>query len=123
MTEGADIPHGKPGFEADGSPVPIVDPDIYFDDPKAETSNTPGMDVAQILDLIIEGARNRNEIAARAVLLSMLMKRPAAPQSTAEFALLMEMPRTSAQRFRARLSQCLRGALRDLWAPRRIGDE
>lgn len=122
MHDGPDIQHKATGFNADHSPVPIVEPDIFFDDPPAKATGRTRLDAEQILDAILDGAGNPQDIAARAVVLGMLLKRPAAPKTQAEFALLMDMPRTTAQRFWARVFQCLQGSFSGLWASETIDD-
>ena len=113
MNNALDNPHAPPGFEADGRPVSIVEPDIYFDDPPAAAADTTasrfGLD--QILDMLLTGARDRDEIAARVLMLSMLLKRPAAPKNMMQFALWMDIPRTTAQRKWASILQCLQAQI------------
>jgi hypothetical protein len=117
MTDGPNSPPDGYGFDADGRPVRVVWDDNNFDDPPPETDSAAVIDAGQLLDLLIDGARDHHEIASRAAVLAMLMKRPSAPQTMAEFALLVDMPRTSAQRYWARVFQCLKGGFGDFWAP------
>jgi hypothetical protein len=109
MNDALDNPHAPPGFEADGRPVPIVEADIFFDDPPSSDgdTNVNRFDLDQTLDLLVTGAHDCDEIAARVLVLAMLLKRPAAPKSTTQFALWMNIPRTTAQRKWAAILQCL----------------
>jgi hypothetical protein len=112
MSNALDNPHAPPGFEADGRPVPIVEPDIYFDDPAAAADTTASrFDLDQTLDLLLTGARDRDEIAARVLVLSMLLNRPAAPKTMTQFALWLDIPRTTAQRKWASILQCLQAQI------------
>jgi hypothetical protein len=105
VTEGAPT-----GFE-NGAPVPAVDPEIFFDDPPPAAPRC-ALDSDQLLDLLITGARDTEEIAARALVLAMLSKRPAAPKSVAAFAAWLNIPETSGRRFWRDVSQCLQGELK-----------
>ncbi|HEY5233675.1 MAG TPA: hypothetical protein VIK35_09095 [Verrucomicrobiae bacterium] len=113
MSDALDNPHDPPGFEADGRPVPIVEPDIYFDDPPDDDADTNAsrFELVQTLDLLLVGAHNREEIAERVLVLSMLLKRPAAPKSMTQFALWMDVSRTTAQRKMASIIQCLQAQI------------
>ena len=111
MSNALNNPHAPPGFEADGRPVPIVEPDIYFDDPPAADTNASHFDLDQTLDMLLTGARDRDEIAARVLVLAMLLNRPAAPKSATQFALWMDIPRTTAQRKWASILQCLQAQI------------
>lgn len=109
MSDALDNPHAPPGFEADGRPVPIVEPDIFFDDPPVGDADTNAsrFDLVQTLDLLLVGARNRDEIAERVLVASMLAKHPAAPKSMTEFALWMDVSRPTAKRKFTSILQCL----------------
>jgi hypothetical protein len=113
MSDALDNPHDTPGFEADGRPVPIVEPDIFFDDPPAAAADTTAnrFDLDQTLDMLLVGAHDCDEIAARVLVLAMLLKRPAAPKTTMQFALWMDIPRTTAQRKWAAILQCLQAQI------------
>ena len=69
MSDDLDIQHDTPGFEADGRPVPIVEPDIYFDDPPAP-ENARGGDAVQFINAMMQGTTSLEKIGARVVLAS-----------------------------------------------------
>lgn len=125
MSDAPDNPHAPPGFEADSRPVPIVEPDIYFDDPPAGDADAPAsrFDIEQTLDMLLVGAHDRNEIAARVLMLAMLLKRPAAPKSMTQFALWLDIPRTTAQRKWASILQCLQAQISFFGHGRALVDE
>lgn len=124
MKNDADIQHkaafkgGAFAFE-NGARVAFVDP--FFEQVSEEVDDRP--DAAQLLDIILDGASGPEEIAGRALVLAMLLKRPSAPQTQTEFAVLMNMPRTSGQRFRAHILQCLQGSFSNSWAPAALDEE
>jgi len=124
MSDALDNPHAPPGFEADGRPVPIVEPDIYFDDPPDDTEPAPPrLNTSQILETILHGARNPFEISAKAVVLGMLQGCPSAPKTQTEFAALLGISRTTGQRLWARLFECLQADLAVFGHGRALVDE
>ncbi len=103
---------GAPNFDDGHARVPAVEADIFFDDPPAAPPPF-ALDSDQLLDLLITGARDTKDVAARVLVLAMLAKRPAAPKSGAAFAAWLDIPETSGRRFWRAVFQCLQGELKD----------
>ena len=70
MPLGPDNPHDDYGFDADGRPVPTVEPEIFFDDPPPETvtRSRGGMTLPQFIDFAMGGRTTLEEIGAIVVL-------------------------------------------------------
>jgi hypothetical protein len=65
-----------------------------------------------LLDTILDGTRSNDEIAANALILGMLLKRPAAPATVSEFAARLDLPRTTARRIWTAVFQSLQAKLK-----------
>ena len=69
MPDDLDIQHAAPGFEADGRPVPMAEPNIYFDDPvPVEADTLGGMDLVSFINAMMQGTTSLEQIGARVVL-------------------------------------------------------
>lgn len=101
-----------PNFDDEGAPVPSVEADVFFDDPP-DAAPRCKMDSDQLLDLLITGARDTKDIAARVLVLAVLAKRPAAPKTQKAFADWLNLPETSGRRLWRAVFQCLQGELQD----------
>lgn len=102
----------------DGERVPIVGAEIFTDEASASGESAqlapPHLDASQLLETIIHGARDMKEIAARALVLAMLLKCESAPKTATEFSLALDIKRTTGQRLWARLSSICKGNWRFL---------
>ena len=117
MNDGPDIQHkppastGLPGYAYEaGGVVPIAEPEIYGDEPPQESP--PRLDTAQLLDVILDGARNNDEIATNVLILAMLLKRPTAPATMSQFAARLDVSRTTGRRIWTAIFQSLQAKLK-----------
>jgi hypothetical protein len=117
MSEGPSIQYRPPhkgeagfGFE-DGERVPIGEAAISTDESPDTEPAPPHLDAGQLLETILHGAVDVKEIAARALILGMLLRCESAPKTATEFALALDVPRTTGQRLWARLFEYLQGEL------------
>ena len=95
----------------DGSLVPITSPETATDETPDNFPRPATLDACQLLATILRGAKNTQEIAARALICGSLMGCPSAPKTATEFALALDVPRSSGQRLWARLFEYLQGEL------------
>jgi hypothetical protein len=89
---------------SDGQRGPIIE--------TTATDSAPHLDASQLIETILHGARNPAEIAALTTICGNLLGCPSAPRTATEFALALDIPRSTGQRLWARLFEYLQGELK-----------
>ena len=106
MHNGPDIQHraktkGDLSFES-GRPVPITEPEIYFDDPPEQpeaAEERGGMTLVQFIDSVMKGRPSLEEIGASVVLISFIKKDCLyRPKSLRELAVWLDCSHPTASR-------------------------